>query len=131
LARFLLEGKEIVARPCTTIHPAVEGFPMRKALQLCVVFSVALLLISAAGDQTICGCISCSACGAKGATGSHRDCMEKCFAKGAGVVLVMDGNKSIMRIDNPDAVSGHLAQRVALFGYVKDSAFHVISVRTI
>ncbi|MGA9966371.1 MAG: hypothetical protein WBQ10_14325 [Terriglobales bacterium] len=83
---------------------------MKKALQVFVVLSLALLLISADGSQTIIGYISCSACGAKGAA---------------------DDTKKIIRIDNPDAVSGHYAQRVALYGYCKDSGFYIISVRMI
>jgi hypothetical protein len=104
---------------------------MKKTLQLCVVLSLALLLLSAAGSQTIYGFISCSACAAKGAANSHADCMEKCLAKGAEVVLVTDDTQKIIRIDNPSAVSGHHAQRVALYGYFKDSGFYIISVRMI
>jgi len=104
---------------------------MKKALELFVVLSLALLLLSAASSQTIYGYISCSACGAKGAADSHAECMEKCLAKGAEVVLVTDDTKKIVRIDNPDAVSGHHAQRVALYGYFKDSSFYIISVRMI
>jgi hypothetical protein len=110
---------------------AIEASPMKKALQICVVLALAFLLISAAGSQTIYGFISCSACAAKGATNSHADCMEKCLAKGAEIVLVAEDSKKIIRIDNPDAVSGHHAQRVALYGYFKDSGFYVISVRMI
>lgn len=104
---------------------------MKKALQLCVVLSLAFLLMSAAASQTIVGYISCSACGAKGAADSHADCMAKCLAKGAEIILVTDDTKQIIRIDNPDAVSGHHAHRVALYGYFKDSGFYVISVRMI
>ena len=101
---------------------------MRKALQLCAALLVTVSLLSAV-DQTIYGYISCSACGAKGATDSHGDCMEKCLAKGADVVLVTDDTKQVVHIDNPDAVTAHHAHRVALFGYFKNDAFHVISVR--
>ena len=104
---------------------------MKKALQLFVVLSLALLLLSADGSQTMYGYISCSACGAKGAADSHAECMEKCLAKGAQVVLVTDDTKKVIRIDNPDAVSGHHGQRVALYGFFKDSGFHIISVRMI
>jgi hypothetical protein len=57
--------------------------------------------------------------------------MEKCLAKGAAIILVTDDTKQIIRIDNPDAVRGHHAHRVALYGYFKDSGFYVISVRII
>jgi hypothetical protein len=124
----LLEAKGI---PPVIEGSAIEGFPMKKALQLFVVLSFALLLLSAGGSQTIYGYISCSACGAKGAADSHAECMEKCLAKGAEIVLVADDTKKIIRIDNPDAVSGHHAQHVALYGYFKDSGFYIISVRMI
>jgi hypothetical protein len=84
---------------------------------------------SASVDQTLYGYISCSLCAAKGATTSHRECMEKCLAKGADVVLITDDDQHVLRIDNPDAVREHHAEHVALYGYTSGEAFHVISVR--
>jgi hypothetical protein len=110
------------------IFPYEESISMRKALQLCAVLLVTLLPLSAV-DQTIYGYITCSICAAKGATDSHGDCMEKCLAKGADVVLVTDDTKQIVSLDNPDSVSGHHAHHVAVFGYFKNDAFHVVSVR--
>jgi hypothetical protein len=101
---------------------------MKKLLLLCLVLLVTALQGSA-DEQTIYGYISCSVCAAKGATDTHRECMEKCIAKGANVVLVTDYTNEIVRIDNPDLVSSHYAHRVALSGYFKDSAFHILSVR--
>lgn len=105
---------------------------MKKILLL---IPVALLLISLASsaqqDTTLYGYISCSACGSKGAATGHFDCMEKCLAKGAKVVIVVDDDQRIVPIENPDSVSGHHAHRVALFGYLKNDAFHVVSVRTL
>jgi hypothetical protein len=101
---------------------------MKKALQLCVVLLATLLPLSGA-DQTLYGYITCSTCAEKGASDSHAECMEKCLAKGADVVLVMDDTKQIVQIDNPGAVSGHHAHRVALFGYFNNVAFHIVSVR--
>jgi hypothetical protein len=86
-------------------------------------------IVLAAGQITLYGYISCTECGAKGATESHRDCMEKCVAKGAGVVLVTDNDHYVIRIENPDAVRGHYAHHVALDGYVNGDVFHVISLR--
>lgn len=105
---------------------------MRNALLACAVLSIGILVVqvaSAAGEQTLYGYVSCSACGAKGATESHRDCMEQCLAKGANVVLVTDDDHHVIRIENPDSVSGHHAHRVALYGYINGDAFHVISIR--
>jgi len=116
---------------------------MRNALPICALLVISFLpaqLVSAgdkkaggnknaSGEQTIYGYISCSACGAKGATDSHGDCMEKCLAKGAKVVVVSEENQMVIPIDNPDTVSGQHAHRVALYGYTTGEAFHVISVR--
>jgi uncharacterized protein YqfA (UPF0365 family) len=105
---------------------------MKKALLACTLLSISVLMVQvvlAAGEQTLYGYVSCSMCGAKGATESHRDCMEKCLAKGADVVLVTDDDHHLVRIENPDTVSGHHAHRVALSGYMNGDVFHVISIR--
>jgi len=105
---------------------------MKKALPLLALIVISLFAIryiSAEGEKTLYGYISCSMCGEKGATESHRDCMEKCLAKGAGVVIVTDDDHYVIPIDNPDKVMGHHAHRVALFGYPSGKAFHVVSVR--
>jgi hypothetical protein len=106
---------------------------MKKTFTLCAVFLIALasveLAFGAANDLTISGYISCSACGVKGVTPSHADCMQKCLTKGAGVVIVLDGDQRVLAIENPDAVVAHAAHRVALFGYKNATSFHVISVR--
>jgi hypothetical protein len=107
---------------------------MRKALLACAVLLVSVAMVqfvSAAGNLTLYGYVSDTKCAAKGATESHRDCMEQCLAKGAGVVLVTDDNHHIIRIDNPEAVKGHYAHRVALDGYMNGDLFHVTSVRII
>jgi hypothetical protein len=106
---------------------------MKKALLACTILSsfVMVQLVSAAGGQTLYGYVSCSKCGVKGATESHRDCMEKCLAKGASIVLVTDDDHHPVSIENPDAVSGHHGHHVALDGYMNGDVFHVISVRTL
>src|ERR1700731_2833825 len=103
---------------------------MRKGFSICVLLVISFLparFVSAAGEATLYGYISCSMCGAKGATESHQDCMEKCLAKGASVVIVTDNDHAVVTIENPNSVSGHHAHRVALYGYPKGDAFHVIS----
>ena len=107
---------------------------MKKTLLACAALSIAILMVqfvSAAGEDSIYGYISCTKCAAKGATESHRDCMEKCVANGEGVVLVTDNDHHVIRIENPGAVSGHYGHRVALDGYMNGDAFHVIRLRII
>ena len=46
-------------------------------------------------------------------------------------MLVADDDHHVIPIDNPEAVKGHHAHRVALDGYMSGDNFHVISVRII
>jgi hypothetical protein len=105
---------------------------MKRLLLAGVVLSMVLAMqfVWAASDQTLYGYVSCSKCeGAKGATDGHRECMEKCIAKGADVVLVTDNDHNLVSIENPETLNGHHAHHVALQGYAKGGKFHVVSVR--
>ena len=105
---------------------------MKKALLACTLLSGFLMVrfLSAAGEQTLYGYVSCSKCeAAKGATESHLECMQQCLAKGADVVLVTDNDHQLIHIENPDTVSGHHAHHVALYGHMDGTVFRVISVR--
>jgi hypothetical protein len=107
---------------------------IKKACLVCTIFSLTVLVAQVspgARQLTLYGYISDSKCAAKGATESHRDCMEKCLAKGSTIVLVTDDDHRLIRIDNPAAVKGHYAHRVALDGYMNNDGFHVISLRII
>jgi|SRR5271168_3023214 len=110
---------------------------MKKVLLACTALSLSILLVYAAvaagqqpgGQLSLSGYLTCSKCAAKGATESHRDCMEKCLAKGANVLLYTDVDHHLIRIENPDAVKGHHAHRVLLDGYMNGDTFHVVSLR--
>jgi hypothetical protein len=105
---------------------------MIKVVLVCSLFFTLLMVspVSATGEQTLRGYVSCSKCKAsKGASESHLDCMHECLAKGADVVLITDNDHSLIRLDNPNMVSAQHAHHVALYGYMNGTAFHVISVR--
>jgi len=106
---------------------------MKKAVLACIVLSISILIVQLAlGERelTFAGYVSCSIClPAKGAKDSHREFMEDCLTKGAAVVLITDEGQDIIRIDNPDTVSGQHSHHVVLSGYMNDSGFHVITVR--
>jgi uncharacterized protein YqfA (UPF0365 family) len=113
---------------------------MKKTLLAYALFSSLLMLNFAprekdkgkgAGEDTLYGYVTCSTCVAKGATTSHHDCMEKCLAKGAEVVLVTDDDHHAVALENPDLVRGHHADHVALQGFMQGDHFHIISVRMI
>lgn len=106
---------------------------MKKAVLAGIVLSISILVVQLAladREVTFSGYVSCSMCAAaKGASDSHRECMEECLAKGAGVVLITDNDHQIIRIENPDTVSGQHAHHVSLSGYMNDTGLHVITVR--
>jgi len=106
---------------------------MKKAVLACILLSIGILmvqLVSADGELTFFGYVSCSQCApAKGASDGHRECMEECLAKGAAVMLITDDGHNLIRIENPDTVSGQHAHHVALSGYMNDNGFHVVTVR--
>ena len=106
---------------------------MKKALLACTLLAISILMfqfVLASDEVTFSGYVSCSMCAAaKGASDSHRECMEECLAKGAYVVLVTDNDHQIFRIENPNIVSGQHAHHVALSGYMTENGFHVVSVR--
>jgi hypothetical protein len=109
---------------------------MKKLLFPVIVWAPLLLLVpsvpaGAARETTVSGYISDSVCGVKGATSSHRDCMNQCLDKGAKPVIVVDDTKQLLIIDNPGAVKGHEGHRVLLTGDIRDGRLHVYSLRII
>lgn len=87
----------------------------------------------AAKTKWIKGWVSDSKCGAKGAGLGHKDCGNKCLQAGEHVVFVEDGNKTVLNVDNPDALKDHMGHRVAVQGAVDAAAgtIHVDKVNMI
>ena len=114
----------------------LRSLPMKKVLFPVIGWAPLLLLVGsvpagAARETTVSGYISDSVCGVKGATSSHRDCMNQCLDKGAKPVIVVDDTKQLLIIDNPGAVKGHEGHRVLLTGDIRDGRLHVYSLRII
>jgi hypothetical protein len=57
--------------------------------------------------------------------------LKDCLVHGGQVVMLVDGTQKGILIDNPDAIKGHEWHRLSISGYMRGSAFHVISVRII
>ena len=96
---------------------------MKKLLLLCLALCLVFVMVgfAVAADTTVNGIVSDSQCCAKGANANHADCMKKCIAKGAKVVIVTDGDSKVLAVDNPDVLKGRLAayraQTEPLVGY--------------
>ncbi len=78
--------------------------------------------------QKINGWISDAKCAAKGSAASHAVCAKKCIGSGTAAVLVADKGKSVLKIDNQDAVKGHEGHHVRVTGTVTGDTLHVNSV---
>lgn len=113
---------------------------MRKAIALLAVLAVFGLALTAVADkhttkpksETWTGWISDSACAAKGATASHKDCAQTCVKeKGAKWVFVSGGK--VFNIHNQDAITDEaLGQEVKLTGYwMEDKSLHVEKIEPV
>jgi hypothetical protein len=109
---------------------------MKKVLPMVVIlavgfFMVALTVASAAKKSTVSGYVSDSVCGTKAASGGYADCTNKCLVKGAQLVIVVDGTRQILTIDNPDVVKGHECHHVLLTADINihTNVIHIYSLR--
>jgi|SRR6516225_12396522 hypothetical protein len=84
---------------------------------------------SAADSNSMNGWISDSMCGAKHA-GSGMACVKKCIDGGMQPVFVSEKDKSVLKIDNPDAVKDYYGNKVTVTGTVDSSSktVHIDSV---
>jgi len=104
---------------------------MKKLFLLAVALALVCFVVSAFASPatSVTGYVSDTMCGAKGASTSHAECMKKCLAKGAQVVIVTDGDQKMVHVDNPDALKGHEGHHVTVTGSMNGDAFHVDSVK--
>jgi len=93
---------------------------------LAIVAGIALLSSMAlAASSTMTGYIVDEKCGAKGAHAGAEGCAKKCAEMGEKMVFVGDADKSVLKLDNPDAVKGHEGHHVTVTGTVKDGTLHI------
>jgi hypothetical protein len=104
---------------------------MKRLLSLLIVAgAMASVLALAADSSSMNGWISDSMCGAKHA-GSGAACVKKCIEGGMAPVFVSEKDKSVLKIDNPDAVKSSLyGSHVKVMGTVDESAksVHIDSI---
>ena len=97
---------------------------MKKLLP--ILACVALLSAMAfARGASMTGYIVDEKCGAKGAHAGAEDCAKKCAEAGEKMVFVGDKDKSVLKLDNPDATKGHEGDHVNVSGSVKDGVLHI------
>jgi len=98
-------------------------------LVVCSLFLALATFAWAANATTVNGWVSDSKCAAKGMSEAHAACAKKCIAAGAKMVVVTDGDKKVLTVDNPDALEGHEGHHVAVTGEVSGDSIHVDSVK--
>ena len=91
------------------------------------VLAVVLLLgvIAFAASNSMTGYIVDEKCGAKGAHPGAEACAKKCIDGGEKPVFVNDADKSVVHLENPDAIKGHEGHHVSVTGTVKDGVLHI------
>jgi hypothetical protein len=92
----------------------------RVSLVVVAAFALTALAAKAADSSKLSGWISDSMCGAKHA-GTGADCVKKCEAGGQKPVFV-DQGKNVWTIDNPEAASNFLGDKVTVTGSTDDTA---------
>lgn len=107
---------------------------MRKMLVICLALFFVLGLTAMAVDDmgksaTVKGWVVDDKCAAKGANEAAEACTKKCLAAGAKMVIVTDGDKKVLTVDNPDALKGHEGHHIAATGTVKTDSIHVDSMK--
>ena len=104
--------------------------PMKKLML--VLFAVAFLTsASLAKDKApketkMSGWVSDEKCGAKDI--DNADCAKKCAEAGSKLVFVSEKDKSILNVDNQDALKGHEGHHVSVTGKVDNGTLHVDKV---
>ncbi|HEV7521081.1 MAG: hypothetical protein JWN42_389 [Candidatus Angelobacter sp.] len=97
---------------------------------LSVVFAVAFLTSTlclakdkAPKDTKMSGWVSDEKCGAKDI--DNAACAKKCAEGGSKLVFVSEKDKSVINVDNPDALKGHEGHHVSVTGKLDNGNLHV------
>jgi len=78
-----------------------------------------------AGAQSWTGWITDEACGARNANAEGKTCALKCAQSGSKLVLYVDGEKSLVALDNQDEAMKHLGHPVTVTGTLEDGVIKV------
>ncbi|HZD96516.1 MAG TPA: hypothetical protein VE133_19805 [Candidatus Sulfotelmatobacter sp.] len=72
------------------------------------------------------GWVSNEKCGVKDI--DNADCTKKCVEGGSKLVVVSEKDKSVVNVDNPDALKGHEGHHVRITGKLDNGTLHVDKV---
>jgi hypothetical protein len=99
---------------------------------LLVIFAVAFATSMATAKDSkpktvkMSGWVSNEKCGAKDI--DNAACSKKCTGAGSKLVFVSEKDKSVINVDNDDALKGHEGHHVSVTGKMDGSSLHVENV---
>lgn len=105
--------------------------PMKKLLLVVFALTFCLSTLSLAKDKApketkMNGWVSDEKCGAKDI--DNADCAKKCAEAGSKLVFVSEKDKSVINVDNQDALKGHEGHHVKVTGKMDNGTLHVDNV---
>lgn len=105
--------------------------PMKKLLLVAFALTFLTSTLSLAKDKApketkMSGWVSDEKCGAKDI--DNADCAKKCAENGSKLVFVSEKDKSIIAVDNQDALKGHEGHHVSVTGKLDNGTLHVDKV---
>jgi hypothetical protein len=103
---------------------------MKRFLAVLAVAAVLVALPLArldASSQSWTGWIADDQCKAKGASADHKECAERCFARGAKAILVTADEK-VFLLDNQDLAKQHVGHEVKVTGQLDGDSIEVESI---
>jgi len=104
--------------------------------KLSMILGIAALVLvgtfAMAGDkakaESWSGWITDENCGAKNANAEGKSCTLKCHDAGAKLVLVVDGDKKIIALDDQDEAVKHVGHPVVITGTLEDGTIKVAKI---
>src|SRR5207245_3685746 len=104
---------------------------MKKLLLVVFALTFFASTVSVAKDKApkatkMSGWVSDEKCGVKDI--DNADCAKKCAEGGSKLVFVSEKDKSVINVDNQDALKGHEGHHVSVTGTVDNGTLHVNKV---
>ena len=89
--------------------------------------------LAMAGESTITGWISDSACTTSnaGSSQAQRDCTKRCLEGGEAAVLVADGDQKVYKLANAAQAKEHLKSKVRITGSVEGDTLKVSKIEDV
>jgi hypothetical protein len=88
--------------------------------------STSAISFAAPKSTKMSGWVSDEKCGAKDI--DNADCAKKCAEAGSKLVFVSEKDKSVINVDNQDALKGHEGHHVSVTGTMDNGTLHVTKV---